>query len=98
MKYYEYDADGFLVGWYDASVPRVRSTAVEPTVECARWNGTAWVRDTSQRDSKEAKDTADALTRQQAIARLSSYDPATATASDVRETLAAVILFIKKTI
>ncbi len=29
MKFYEYNAQGFLVGWYEAPAPRPNSTTVE---------------------------------------------------------------------
>lgn len=51
MVFHEYDADGWLVGWYEASWPRPDSTATPPTglpPARARFVAGAWVEDASR--------------------------------------------------
>jgi len=99
MKYYEHDAQGWLIGWYDADTPRTNSTPTEPKIAPARarWNGTTWVSD-GERETKDATDASAVVTRRaQVLATLRAYDPATATAADVRAALAAVIIYIAAT-
>ena len=99
MKYYEHDAQGWLIGWYDADTPRTNSTPTEPKVAPARarWDGTAWGSD-GEREAKDAADETAKLTRRaQVLATLRAYDPATATAADVRTALAAVITYLAAT-
>lgn len=98
MRYYEYGADGFLIGSHvDAN--RQNSTSIEPVgIPPARtkWNGSAWVDD----GAREAQLTADATSEQtklqQAISTCKAYDPATATAAEVRATLGASLFLLRR--
>lgn len=47
--FYEYDAQGWLVGWHEDPV-RPLSTSAAPSMppRQARWNGAAWTSDTSR--------------------------------------------------
>lgn len=98
MKYYEYSEDGWLVGWYNAETPRLRSTLIPPLLPASqsRWVNGAWTLDASREQQRDAEEQTERTKRQQAIAALQSYDPATATAADVRLVLAAVIYHLKK--
>lgn len=98
MRYYEYDAQGWLVGLYDAVSPRPNSTAIAPTMPGvhARWNGSAWTTDTS-RETQQTTDEQAARDRlQQAIDILRAYDHTTATAADVRVAVGALIEIVKR--
>jgi len=55
MKYYEYDTEGWFVGWHEDAT-RQKWTVIEPTVSpaFARWNGSAWLEDTSMRADEKA--------------------------------------------
>jgi hypothetical protein len=66
MTHYEYDSDGWYIGWHEQE-GRERSTPLQPPARAdrARWNGTAWVDDTSR---EQAHTTAAA--RQAAIQRV----------------------------
>lgn len=92
MKYYEYDARGWLIGWHEDAT-RPGSTPIAPIMRPsrARWNGSAWIADQSREDAQVAAEADTRTRRDQAIALLRAYDPATATAADVRQALAAVI-------
>jgi hypothetical protein len=57
MKYYEYDTEGWLIGWHE-DANRPNSTSIEPTVSpaFARWNGSAWLEDSSmQAEEKKVR-------------------------------------------
>lgn len=98
MRYYEHDAQGWLIGLYEAASPRPNSTDIAPTMPGvhARWNGSAWTTDTS-RETQQTTDEQAARDRlQQAITVLRSYDPATATAADVRVAVGAVIVILRR--
>lgn len=48
MILYEYDDDGWLIGWHEDAV-RPQSTDVPPPYgPRSRWNGTAWISDDSR--------------------------------------------------
>ena len=98
MKYYEYDAQGFLVGWHEDGT-RPNSSPVEPAgiaANRARWDGSAWASDASREMAEETKRTADAADQLNVKAILDAFDPATATAADVRIALKALIRFARK--
>jgi hypothetical protein len=98
MRLYEYDSQGFLVGWHE-DANRPSSTTISPVGilgSRAKWNGAAWVEDTS-RESQQAADAAAEQTKlQQAIAVCKAYDPATATAAEVRATLGASLFLLRR--
>lgn len=93
MILYEYDTNGWLVGWHeDAQRPNSTPLDFRPVPPAqARWNGAAWVADSSRQDAQATTDAADRTVRNQALQLLRNYDPATATAADVKNTLAALI-------
>lgn len=90
MRYYEYDEQGWLIGWHgDAN--RDRSTAQVPPKPAgqARFIEGAWTLDPSREQQREADETAERTKRQQAIAIIKAYNPSTATAAEVRATVGA---------
>jgi hypothetical protein len=100
MKYYEYDAQGYLVGWYEAETARPFSTPILPLSPAtqSRWVNGAWTLDPS-REQQQAADELDARTgRQQAVDLVRAYDPDTATPAQVRSTLGATIFLLKSVI
>ena len=97
MKYYEYDSEGFLLGWHE-DPNRPNSTTLEPVgipPRRAKWNGVAWEENTFAED----KDVTDLQTEKSKIQiaknKCRNYDPATATATDVKETLAAALYILR---
>ncbi|MEY2855627.1 MAG: hypothetical protein RL030_2759 [Pseudomonadota bacterium] len=95
MKFYEYDAQGWMVGWHeDASRPN--STQIAPAVppNRARWDGSMWVED-ARRELAQAAEELDRTTKhEQTIAVLRAFDPTTATAADVHQAVAALIRLV----
>lgn len=100
MKFYEYDINGWLIGWHEDAT-RPSSTTVAPDgvpPRRARWNGSAWIEDAT-RETQDATDgQAERTRRQQAITVLKSYNRDTATATEVRVTLDATIYLLKSII
>ena len=98
MIYYEYDQQGFLVGWHE-DANRPSSTSVQPNgvqPSRAKWNGSIWV-DDGAREAQQAADAAAEQTKlQQAIAVCKAYDPSTATAAEVRATLGASLFLLRR--
>ena len=97
MKFYEYDAQGWLVGWYEAETPRPNSTQILPLspVSQSRWVNGAWTIDPSREQQREADALAERTKRQQAIAILKAYNSNTATAAEVRAAVGAQILLLR---
>jgi len=98
MRFYEYDNDFFLVGWHE-DPSRPNSTTVPPDgipPRRARWARSAWVEDSSREGADVAAEQTARTRLQQARDVLRAYDPATATAADVRVALAAVILVLSR--
>lgn len=100
MKLYEYDNDGWLIGWHE-DTDRPNSTTAAPeglAPRRARWNGSAWADDASRETQEAVDDQADRTRAQAAIAKCKAYDPATATAADVRTTLGAALHLIRNVV
>ena len=100
MRYYEHNTEGFLTGWYNADSPRANSTEVAPTgisPARARWDGAAWVDDATQETTHGAARATEATAHAQAVNLCRSYDPATASAAEVRATLGAALRLLKRT-
>ena len=97
MKFYEYDINGFLVGWYDEEIQRPNSTAEEPNVKpnLAKWNGSEWVEDTKKESDDLIQDNIIREKKQQENSTLDYFNPKTATLEDVKSTLAALISYLK---
>jgi hypothetical protein len=95
---YEYDDDGWLVGTHSDAARKCSTTTAPDGIASgrARWNGAGWISDASRETQEAAAKTAEADRVAQAVARCKSYDPATATASDVSATLAALLLLLKQ--
>jgi hypothetical protein len=97
--FYEYDAQGWLIGWHE-DAGRPSSTPIDfrpiPPAQ-ARWNGTAWISDPSQAQAQDTATQAAATKQQQTLAALRAFDPATATASDVKNVIAAIIAVLRLT-
>ncbi len=101
MKFYDYNAQGFLVGWYEAPAPRPNSTTVEYSPippNRARWNGSAWTNDPAQEQAQAAAEAAERAKWQQAVGIAKAYNPATATAAEVRTALGATIYLLRQVI
>lgn len=67
MIIYDYDSNGWLVGWRDAPavVPSSTATDYRPIPPGrARWNGSAWVSDLTREQETVAKEAAVRDTRQ----------------------------------
>lgn len=97
MKFYEYDTEGFLIGWHeDEARPRSTSVDFRPIPgNHARWNGSAWIADTSRAVARDADATAERTRKQQAIAALRAFNPATATNNDIKQAVGHIVLVIK---
>lgn len=92
MPLYEYDSEGFFVREHeDANRP---SSTTKPNyvtpLAAGRFMDGEWVCDRSRQDVAEESD------RVNAKSILSNYDPATATAAEVRIVLKALIRFIRR--
>lgn len=100
MKYYEYDNDGWLVGWYEAETPRPNSTQIPPLFPASqsRWVNGAWTINPTREQQRDVTEQAERTRVNQAITILKAYNPSTATAAEVRTTLGAAILLLKKTV
>jgi hypothetical protein len=100
MKYYEYDLDGWLIGWYDDD-ERPNSTTEDfapISPRFARWNGSAWVSDNSKRDAMEQAKITEQTEYEQIIAFLRAYDENTATATEVRVAVGAILTLLQRLI
>lgn len=93
MKYYEYNTNGFLIGWHEDS-GRIRSTTIEPVgiePDKAKWNGSAWVADSSQRDTrntnKQSKDNSDSNDN----SLLETINPTTASNNEIIDAMRALL-------
>jgi hypothetical protein len=97
MIFYEYDSQGWYIGWYDATSPRPNSTQLAPSMRppLARFVGAAWTSDTTRETQQNTTEEADRTKRQQAIDIVKAYNPNTATASEVRVALGATIFLLK---
>jgi Mlc titration factor MtfA (ptsG expression regulator) len=98
MIYHEYDSDGYLVGWHEDAA-RANSTALAPSgipSSRARWNGTAWFEDLTRETQRQTAEAQETTKLNQAISAIRTYDPATATANEVRQALGAVIAYLRK--
>ncbi len=100
MRFYEYDAQGFLVGSHE-DANRPNSTLVDPSAippSRARWDNatSTWLEDTT-RETQLATDDANERTKlQQAIDTCKAYNPSTATAAEVRATLGAALILLRR--
>lgn len=101
MRYYEYDAQGWLIGGYNAENARPASTPIDfapiPGIR-ARWVNGAWTIDTTREQQQAADETAERTRRQQAIAILKAYNPNTATAAEVRAAVGAQNILLREII
>jgi hypothetical protein len=101
MRYYQHDEEGWLLGWHEDST-RARSVPIEPPRNVpgvqVRWdsNANTWKIDPSREQAQIAAENAELNKRQQAIALCRSYNPDTATASEVRTTLAASLYLLRQ--
>lgn len=97
MRYYEYDAQGWLVGWYEADAARPSSTQMLPLFPAAhsRWLNGTWTIDATREQQRDAEEVAARTQKQQAIATMKAYNPATATADQVRQTLGAALYLLR---
>jgi len=98
MKFYEYDAQGWLVGWYEAETPRPNSTPILPLFPASqsRWVNGAWTLDPSREQQRDADAATLRTRRQEALALCDAYNPATATAVQVRQTLGAALQLLRR--
>ena len=97
MKFYEYDAEGWLIGWYEAETPRPNSTQILPLspVSQSRWVNGAWTLDPSREQQREADEQAERTKRQQAIDVLKAFNSNTATLAQTRTAVAAQTLLLR---
>ncbi len=98
MIFYDYDAQGFYVGWYEGA-PRPNSTGVEPAgiqPRYARWNGTAWVSDTSREVAEAAAELQRKQKLQQAKQTLKNFTPGNLTQANTA--IAALILLVAESL
>jgi hypothetical protein len=97
---YDIDAEGFLLGRpTDGRVGAVTvplPSGIAPHL--ARWNGSAWSEDTSREARLAAEAEADRQRLRAAFDKCKAYDPATATAADVRVTLGASLYLLSRVI
>jgi len=97
--YYEYEeGGGWLIGTHN-DAQRPHSTTIAPDgipPNRARWNGTAWVEDQAREVADEADRQQKATALQQAVSICKAYDPATATAAEVRFTLGAALFILRR--
>jgi hypothetical protein len=100
MRWHDYDGEGWYVGWHDAEAPRANCTDVSPTMphSRARWNGSAWIIDTARELQREQDEQAERNRMQAAVDKCKAYDPATATAAEVRATLGASLYLLRRVI
>lgn len=99
-KRYEYDAQGWLVGWHEDAA-RPNSTAVEPVgilPRRARWDGSAWVSDASRETADAEALVLERARLRAAKQRCREFNPDTATAAEVRATLAAALYLLRESL
>lgn len=93
MKYYEYDAQGWLIGWHEDDT-RPNSTPLDfhpiPPAH-ARWDGVQWTDDPSREIAQQAAEDQTRTLGEAARQTLLAFDRNTATAQEMRDAIAALI-------
>jgi hypothetical protein len=93
MRFYEYDSQGWLVGSHeDANRPSSTPLDFRPIPPArARWDGAQWSEDPAREIANAAQESDQLTQRQQALSLLRAFDHDTATASDVKNAVVAII-------
>ncbi len=95
-KYYEYDGEGFLVGWHeDANRPNSTQINFAPIKPAhARFVNGAWTDDNSRVLARESDQNTERTKIQQAKLFLRNYDPGTAMAADVKQAIKSITILL----